>query len=159
VYSRRLFRDNEPSEGQPKHNAYIEAFLAKLRAIHRCRKPPNPATRCRSRGDAVVARSCAQGIDGARDPTRLVHCERGARRDQEYSATYLTPRSTMSEMATSGAHLSRWMCLQAMGIRPAGGAASAVQALSAIHASVRCISSAQGGAGSIQKNAPLSATH
>jgi branched-chain amino acid transport system substrate-binding protein len=66
------FSTNEPLKGNPKHNAYIEAFLAKLRGNPQMPQPPNP-------GNSVVGHEAMlmladimarKGIDGTTDPTR-----------------------------------------------------------------------------------------
>jgi branched-chain amino acid transport system substrate-binding protein len=66
------FSTNEPLKSNTKHNAYIEAFLAKLRGNPQMPQPPNP-------GNSVVGHEAMlmlaeimarKGIDGATDPTR-----------------------------------------------------------------------------------------
>jgi branched-chain amino acid transport system substrate-binding protein len=66
------FSTNEPLKGNAKHNAYIEAFLGKLRGNPQMPQPPNPGNSVMGHEAMLLLAEimARKGIDGATDPTR-----------------------------------------------------------------------------------------
>jgi branched-chain amino acid transport system substrate-binding protein len=66
------FSTNEPLKGNSKHNAYIEAFLAKLRGNPQMPQPPNPGNSVMGHEAMLMLAEimARKGIDGTMDPTR-----------------------------------------------------------------------------------------
>jgi branched-chain amino acid transport system substrate-binding protein len=66
------FSTNEPMKGNAKHNAYIEAFLAKLRGNPQMPQPPNPGNSVMGHEAMLMLAEimARKGIDGATDPAR-----------------------------------------------------------------------------------------
>ena len=66
------FSTNEPLKGNTKHNAYIEAFLAKLRGNPQMPQPPNPGNSVMGHEAMLMLAEimARKGIDGTTDPAR-----------------------------------------------------------------------------------------